>query len=310
MKTIKLLLGILVSITTLSSCVVANNELPAANFIPTEEIVSGYDLWYVDIHRTQGTADIPFLSKAFTVSFLNGSMYANNNIVDIGRTGDGLGIRVGSYRTFDDGVIETFHTRDGDYSFEVIELSNNEIRLDDLRRNVSYYLVGYQANDFDYDRLFYDNIEFFLQEYIAWERTGTRDGVANPFDDEHFLQFTPENITTFYSSHDSFGTDIDLIQWDFVGGYTIDNITGFDNLKFLTLNYDNGDTEEFELSVLNDGQIELFHLSTKTKYEFTGRGYVQILKGGKNKTSTKPVRNADRIRTKVKRKEITRKVLK
>ncbi len=310
MKTIKLLLLIFVAATTLTSCVVRNEEVIVDNFVPTEEIVSGYDLWYVDFHRTIGTAEIPYLSKAFTVSFLNGNMYANNNIVDVGRTGDGLGINVGSYRTYDDGVIETFHRLDGDYSFEVIQLSNNEIRLNDLNNNVSYFLIGYQRNDFDYDKLFYDNIEFFLQEYIAWERTGARNGSPNPFDEERYLQFTPENNTTFYSSHDAFGTNLASINWDFVGGYTIDDIRDYDDLKFLTLNYNGGDTEEFELSVVNDGEIELFHLSTQTTYVFTGRGYIQFLKGKNVKASKKPVRNSDRKRTKIKRKEITRKVLK
>ncbi len=309
MKTIKLLFAICIAVTTLTSCVVRNEEVIVNDFVPTESIVSGYDLWYVDVHRTQGSAEIPFLSKAFTVSFLNGNMYANNNIVDIGRTGNGLGISVGTYRTFDDGVIETFHRRDGDYSFDVIELSSNEIRLDDLNNNVSYFLIGYQRDDFDYDKLFYDNIEFFLQEYIAWERVETRDGTPNPFDNEHYLQFTPEDNTTFYSSHDAFGTNVASINWDFVGGYTIANITGYDDLKFLTLNYDGGDTEEFELSVVNDGEIALFHLDTETTYVFEGRGYIQFLKGDV-KVSQKLVRNSDRKRTKIKRKEVKRKVLK
>ena len=310
MKTVKLLLTLFVAATTLTSCVVRNEEIIVENIVPTEAIVSGYDLWYVDFHRTQGSAEIPFLSKAFTVSFLNGNMYANNNIVDIGLTGNGLGINVGSYRTFDDGVIETFHTQDGNYSFEVIELSNNEIRLNDLNNNVSYFLIGYQRNNFDYDKLFYDNIEFFLQEYVAWERVATRNGAPNPFDNERYLQFTPENNTTFYSSHDNFGTNVASINWDFVGSYTIDDIRDYDDLKFLTLNYDGGDTEEFELSVVNDGEIELYHISTETTYVFKGRGFIQFLKGENANGSKKPVRNSNRKRTKIKRKEITRKVLK
>ncbi len=68
--------------------------------MPLEEVVAAYDLWYIDYHKTTGTGDIPFLSKAFTVSFLNGQMYANNNIADIGITGNGLGINVGNYDTF------------------------------------------------------------------------------------------------------------------------------------------------------------------------------------------------------------------
>ncbi len=305
MRTIKLLLGILIAITTLNSCVVRND-----NFISAEEVVSGYDLWYVDIHNRGGNTEIPYLSSAFTVSFLNGRLYANNNIVDIGRTGNGLGIQVGSYQTFDDGVLETFHNIDGNHAFEIDVLSNNEIRIYDINSDASYLLVGYNRNDFDYDRLFYENIEFFLQEYVAWERIGTRNGAPNPFDAEHFLQFTPKNITTFYSSHDDFGTNVDFINWDYVGSYTVSDITGFNDLKFLTLNYDGGDIEEFELSVVNDGTVDLFHVSTGTTYTFSGRSFIQLLKSKSGKTAKDVVRNNGRKRTKIKRKEITRKVLK
>ena len=62
------------------------------NAISLEELISGYDLWYVDIHRTTGNGDVPFVSIAFTLSFHNGVMYANNNIVDVGYTGNGFGI--------------------------------------------------------------------------------------------------------------------------------------------------------------------------------------------------------------------------
>ena len=58
-----------------------------------------------------------------------------------------------------------------------------------------------------------------------------------------YLQFTPENNTTFYSSHDSFGTNIDNILWDFTGNYEVFDVVGFDNLKILTLNYEFGDFE-------------------------------------------------------------------
>jgi hypothetical protein len=45
-------------------------------------------------------------------------------------------------------------------------------------------------------------------------------------------------------------------------------------LKTLTLDYDFFDNEFFELSVINDGTIELFHPSSGTVYEFEGRGYI------------------------------------
>ena len=49
-------------------------------------------------------------------------------------------------------------------------------------------------------------------------------------------------------------------------------------LKTLTLDYDYFDNEYFELSVINDARIELYHPSSETVYEFTGRGYIQYLK--------------------------------
>ncbi|MGG8496115.1 hypothetical protein ACQY1Q_06840 [Tenacibaculum sp. TC6] len=308
MKRLKLLLLLLVTGATLTSCVVVNDEY-IDNGISLNELISSYDLWYIDYHKTQGRGDVPFISKAFTMSFLNGRMYANNNIVDVGKTGDGLGVYVGSYNTFND-ILETNHRLDGRYNFEVVQLSANEIRIDCLSQNVSYYLIGYQRNNFDYDKLFYDNIEYFLQEYIAWERVKTSGGSPNVFDREHYLQFTPENDVTFYSSHDSFGTDIDYINWDFVGSYEVANVNGYNDLKILTLNYDGGDTEKFELSVINDETIELYHLRSETLYTFAGRGFVQYLKQeGKESTKT-TVRNSGRKRTKIERKTVERRVLK
>lgn len=309
MKAVKLFFVLLLSSITFTSCVVVTDEIIVDDYLYTENLVTDYDLWYVDYHRTTGTAEIPFLSKAFTVSFANGRLYANNNIVDIGITGNGLGIIVGNYTSFSDRIIEIDHVLDGTYSFQIVELSANEIRLDDLYNNVSYYLVGYQRGNFDYDMLFYDNIEYFLQEFEAWERTDIRDGVANAFDYEHFLQFTSENITTFYSSGDDFGTNIANLFWDYAGSYRIDDIIGYSDLKFLTLYYDGGDTEEFELSVINDETVELFHLNTQTTYVFSGRGFIQYLKGD-SKDGETTVRNEGRKRTKVKREQVERKILK
>jgi len=51
--------------------------------------LQSYDLWYVDINETRGNGEVPFLQRAFTLSFINGALYANNNIVGIGKTGDG-----------------------------------------------------------------------------------------------------------------------------------------------------------------------------------------------------------------------------
>ena len=210
MKTFKLFIVFFVSVVFLSSC---SQEEPLEGSITLGELMSSYDLWYVDIHQTMGNGDVPFVSKAFTLSFNNGNIYANNNIADIGFTGNGLGISVGNYDSF--GIyLETNHDLDGRYIFDVLQLSMNEVRIYDTQQNVSYLLVGYQRDEFDYDMLFYDNIEYFMQEYIAWERTDiSLTGTPNPFDEEHYLQFTQENNTTFYSSQDSFGTNIDNLLW-------------------------------------------------------------------------------------------------
>lgn len=300
MKTLKLLFITVLTTAFLSSCSTIFNDNIVVE--PTlEDVVSGYDLWYVDYHRTVGSGDVPYVSRAFTLSFINGILYANNNIVDIGRTGNGLGIDVGTYNTFN-GLLETNHDVDGINDFEVRILSNNEIEIYNFNQNVSYYLVGYNVNNFDYDRLFYENIEYFLQEYVAWEKVAASGGTPNAFDDENYLQFTPENITTFYSSQDNFGTQVDNINWDYVGGYEVFDVAGYEDLKILTLNYDGGDIEEFELSVINDGRISLYHLNSNTTYDFSGRGFIQYLKGESKKIKAKDiVRNSNRKRTKVKR---------
>ncbi len=312
MKSLKLLFAIIISGTLLSSCTeVFYDSYQEEVYQPSlENVVSSYDLWYIDYHRTTGTGDIPYVSRAFTLSFINGTLYANNNIADIGRTGNGLGIDVGNYNTFN-GVLETNHDLDGANDFEVTVVSNNEIRIYNYRQNVNYYLIGYNTNNFDYDRLFYENIEYFLQEYIAWKKVDTFGGTLNAFDDENYLAFTPENITTFYSSQDNLGTNIDLIDWSYVGGYEVYDVTGYEDLKILTLNYDGGDIEEFELSVINDSNIRLYHINSDTTYDFSGRGFVQYLKGEKTvKTAKETVRNNNRKRTKIERKTKIRRNLK
>jgi len=305
MKTLRLLWAIVISGVLFTSCNRFNDEIIIIE--PSlEEVVSGYDLWYVDYHRTVGVGDIPFVSRAFTLSFVNGVLYANNNIVDIGFTGNGFGIDVGTYNTFN-GFLETDHDIDGYHDFDVTVLSNNEIRLYNYQEDVNYYLIGYNVNNFDYDQLFYDNIEYFLQEYVAWEKVDTQGGSPNAFDDENYLQFTPENLTTFYSSQDLVGTNVDFINWNFVGAYEVFDVNGYDDLKILTLNYDNGDIEEFELSVTNDSDIRLYHISTGTVYDFTGRGFLLYLKGQKKVADQQLNRNENRKRTIVKRKAKDRK---
>jgi hypothetical protein len=313
MKSIKLLLTIIITGTLLSSCGAVYEDSFEDNYnnqVSLERIITDYDLWYIDYHRTTGNGDIPYVSRAFTLSFVNGVLYANNNIVDIGRTGNGFGIDVGTYNTYN-GLLETNHDLDGVNDFEVTVISNNELRIYNNRQNVSYYLIGYQTSEFDYDKLFYENIEYFLQEYDAWEKVTTSGGIPNAFDYENYLAFTPKNITTFYSSQDSFGTQIDDIDWSYVGGYEIYDVTDYEDLKILTLNYDSGDTEEFELSVINDGKIELYNVDSRTTYEFSGIGFIQYKRSSNSKKEAKDiVRNDGRKRTKVERKTKNRRNLK
>ncbi|MAD97446.1 MAG: hypothetical protein CMB99_08995 [Flavobacteriaceae bacterium] len=297
MKTIKLLFVSVFSIVMLQGCSVAfygDNDIPPS----LDQVLSSHDLWYIDYHRTVGNTDVPFVSKAFTMSFFNGVMYANNNIVDVGRTGNGLGIDVGVYNTFN-GLLSVNHDLDGLYEFEVTLLSPNQIELHNYRLNVSYFLIGYSVNTFNYDALFYDNIEYFLQEYVGWEKVDALGGTPNPFDAENYLAFTPENITTFYSSKDDFGIDVDLVNWDYVGSYEVFDVVGYQDLKVLELYYDGGVVEEFELTVTNDRSIRLYHINSGTTYDFAGRGFIQFLKSDKVKIKDGAVRNSDRKRTKV-----------
>ena len=298
MKALKILSGLFVTITLFSSCIITTDDLYVYDdTISLEQLVTSHDLWYVDYNKTTGNSDVPFLSKAFTISFLDGHLYANNNLVGLEAIGNGYGLQIGYYETFN-GVLEIEHNLDGFIDLEVQQLSNDEIRIRDTYTNTSYYLIGYQRSNFDYDLVFYDNIEYFLQEYVAWEKTYTsQEGALNEFDNENFLQFTPEQFNTFRSSQDGFGTDIEYINWDYVGGYEVFDVEGYDNLKILTLDYESSDNEEFELSVINDGEVSLFHVDSETTYEFIGRNNIQF----KN-ASVKGEKSEQRKRFKVNRK--------
>ncbi|MDV7186694.1 hypothetical protein R3X25_05320 [Lutibacter sp. TH_r2] len=298
MKTLKLLFATLILGALVSSCSVSVHNIEDEYYASLEDVVTAYDLWYVDYHKTSGNSQLEFMNIAFTLSFQNGRVYANNNIVGIGSTGNGYGIQVGYYDTYK-GFLEIDHQIDGYVDFDVIQISSDRIKLIDNYNNVTYYLEGYYKNNFDFDQVFYDNIEYFLQEYEAWGKTYTSDeGDLNEFDNENYLAFTPENNTTFYSSQDQVGTNIDNLLWDYEGEYIVYDVNGYDNLKILTLNYDSYGTEEFELSVINDGRIKLYHNASGTTYKFDGLGYIQLMKTSANK-SEKSVSNQYRKRTKI-----------
>ena len=54
------------------------------NSISLNQLLNSYELWYVDINQTVGPGQTPFLQKAFTISFRNGIIYANDSLVGIG----------------------------------------------------------------------------------------------------------------------------------------------------------------------------------------------------------------------------------
>ncbi|GAA0714624.1 nicotinic acid mononucleotide adenyltransferase [Aquimarina litoralis] len=292
MKTLKLLSVFMLGSILLTSCVaevvVEEDVFIEEPTISLNQLLNSYEIWYVDIERTQGNGEIPFLQKAFTVSFKNGTFYANNNLVGIGSNGNGFGLDVGFYNTF--GMeVDVSHDIDGTYSLDVIQLSNNEIRLYDGVTNTSYYLIGYQRNTFDYDKVFYDNIHYFLHEYTVWEKVYTSEiGALNEFDNENYLQFLYYGSgDNFRSSEDVNVSNINDIYYDYNGYYAVDDVPNNFYMKNLTLDYDYLGNEYFELTVINDSRIELLHPSSGTIYEFVGRGYLQF----KSSKDGKPSQN-------------------
>lgn len=280
MKSKKLLFGLFGITLLATSCyteVFIEDDFIVESAFNTDQVLQSYDLWYVDINATEGNGEVPFLQRAFTVSFDNGVLLANNNIVGIGKTGGGLGIDVGSYATLS-GVVEIDHDIDGLWALEVYAVNNNTIELRDSRSRTSYFLNGYRRSNFDYDRVFYENITYFIQEYDAWEKTFTSEvGAINEFDDENYLQFFSDNGGVFRSSIDRTGTPLSSLQWDYEGKYEVFD-TNDETLKTLTLDYDFMGNDYFELYVIDDGTIELYHVASETIYEFGGRGFAQYLK--------------------------------
>jgi len=289
MRTLKLFSGFALGALLLTSCyteVIVDdyNDVPS---ISLNQLLNSYELWYVDINRTSGYGETPFLQIAFTLSFRGGTLYANNNLVGFGSQGNGFGISVGSYDAYDM-ILDVNHVIDGYETFDVYQIDNNTIELYNPFNDTSYFLEGYQRNNFDYDFIFYDNIHYFLQEYEAWEKTYTSEvGAINEFDYENYLQFLPGgNDSTFRSSQDEDISDVDNIYWDYTGVYGVENVAGDDYLKTLTLDYDYFDNEFFELSVINDALIELYHPSSERIYEFEGHGYIQFLRSADGKIDT------------------------
>ena len=280
MKTIKLLSGFALVALFFTSCSVnvIEDDIIDSPSISLNQLLNSYELWYVDINQTIGFGQTPFLQKAFTVSFRNGNAYANNNLVGLGNQGGGFGISIGHYDAYDM-ILDVYHDLDGFETFDVYQTDANTIELYNPFNDTSYFLHGYQRSTFDYDLVFYDNIHYFMQEYEAWEKTYTSEvGAINEFDNENFLQFLAGgNDSTFRSSQDVTGTNVNDLYWDYTGVYSIGNISNNMYLKTLTLDYDFFDNEHFELNVINDELVELYHPTSGTFYEFSGRGYIQYL---------------------------------
>lgn len=278
---------ILLTILSLTACNKTYREDDWQNDrqIDLTNLVQSYYLWYVDIDRTEGTGNISFLSKAFTISFMpDFEVYANNNIVGLGITGNGYGISTGTYQVFDrNGIISINDDIDGIYDFEVVQISRNEIKLINRSENVSYYLIGYQKADFDYDALFYDNITYFLQEYEAWTKTyADIVSPSEPFVNENHLTFYVEgNDNVFESSESSVNIPTEQIYWNYTGTYEVLN-TSQNNHKELILYYDiDNSRETFLLTIIDDRHIRLHNTVTDNIYEFEGHGYIQYRPKGK-----------------------------
>lgn len=292
MKTIKLLSGFALIATLLTSCyseVVIDHPIDPAPSVSLNQLLSSYELWYVDINQTAGYGETPFLQIAFTLSFRGGTLYANNNLVGFGSQGNGFGIPIGDYDAYNM-ILDVYHDIDGYKTFDVYQINNNTIELYNPFNDTSYFLKGYQSSTFDYDFVFYDNIHYFLQEYVAWEKTYTSEmGALNEFDYENYLQFLAGgNDSEFRSSQDIDVYDVNTIYWDYTGIYGVGNVTNNMYLKTLTLDYDYFENEYFELSVINDATIELYHPASGTIYEFRGRGYIQYIRtSGETESSSK-----------------------
>jgi len=265
--------------------------------VSLNQLLSSYELWYVDINQTAGYGETPFLQIAFTLSFRGGTLYANNNLVDFGSQGNGFGIPVGDYDTYDM-ILDVYHDIDGYQTFDVYQINNNTIELYNPFNDTSYFLKGYQRSTFDYDFVFYDNIHYFLQEYVAWEKTYTSEmGALNEFDYENYLQFLAGgNDSEYRSSQDIDVYDVNNIYWDYTGIYGVGNVANNMYLKTLTLDYDYFDNEYFELSVINDETIELYHSASGTIYEFKGKGYIQYMRTSGEKESSSKAGKKDKKR--------------
>lgn len=299
MKTLKLLTAFALATTLFTSCHTENIVTNVDDTISLNELLGSYELWYVDINQTTGFGNTPFLDIAFTLSFRNGVVYANNNLVGIGDQGNGFGISVGTYDAYDM-ILDVYHDIDGYQTFDIYQIDDDTIELYNPFDDTSYFLNGFQRSNFDYDFVFYDNIHYFLQEYEAWEKTYTSQvGILNEFDNENYLRFLSGENDTFESSQDINIANPANIIWDYIGIYSVNDVPDNMYLKTLTLDYDFFNNEFFELNVINDQVIELFHSTSGTYYEFTGNGYIQFLRSANGTETATKTNNSNKKRIQI-----------
>ncbi|MGY0391054.1 nicotinic acid mononucleotide adenyltransferase [Bizionia sp. KMM 8389] len=315
MKSIKLLFASAIFAVLFTACytdeiIVDSYHASGTPASSLNQLLSSYDLWYVDINETIGFSETPFLQIAFTVSFRNGALFANNNLVGFGSQGNGFGIQTGNYDAYSN-ILDVYHIIDGYQTFDVYQIDYNTIELYNPNNDTSYFLDGYQRSTFDYNYVFYDNIHYFLQEYEAWEKTYTSPtGAPNPFDYENYLQFLAGgNDSEFKSSQDVNANNPNTIFWDYSGLYNVRDIQGNQYLKTLTLDYDYFSDEVFELRVINDATIQLYQPSSRTTYQFTGRGYIQFFRDETGKQSNQLKKRKFKLEKQENIRESTRTIL-
>ena len=130
-------------------------------------------------------------------------------------------------------MVDISHDIDGAWTFDVFAVGNSTLELYNRRTDTSYFLDGYQRRNFDYDRLFYENIHYLLQEFDAWEKTFTSEvGAVIEFDDENFLRFFGDNGGYFQSSIAIMKIIVKIIMYH-VASVTVYEFTGRGFVQYL-----------------------------------------------------------------------------
>ncbi|QYS92180.1 hypothetical protein JJC04_06330 [Flavobacterium covae] len=73
MKTIRIFLLIIIIPSLFQSCtnevIIEDRHTSTNSNKSLSKLMESYDLWYVDYNTTEGSGDIPFITRAFTISF-------------------------------------------------------------------------------------------------------------------------------------------------------------------------------------------------------------------------------------------------